>query len=169
MGLFQNFRKHVKENRPVPLVLTACTEGTVVPMEKIPDPAFGEGILGPCIAIEPPPDTGECRILSPANGVVTQCSETGHAIGLTCGDTEILLHAGIDTVQMAGQGFSPVVQVGETVQQGQVLLVMDAAEVRSAGYNAMVITVITETTGKITFTDQSSLQAGDILCTINIQ
>lgn len=168
MGLFQSFRKTVKENQRAPFVIAACLDGRAVPMEEIPDAAFADGILGPCMGIDPPEDAGECAIAAPADGVVTQCSDTGHAVGITCGTTEILVHAGIDTVQMAGRGFTLAVQPGETVKAGQTLLVMDAAMVRNAGFAPVVVTVITETPGRITFSGEARFHTGDTLCTITV-
>lgn len=170
MGLFQNFRKAVKETQSTGNTFSAaaCLSGHIVPMEKLPDPAFAEGILGPCAGIEPPEDAGECRILSPADGTVTQCSETGHAVGLACRETEILVHAGIDTVQMAGRGFSLSVKPGENVKTGQPLLVMDAAMVRAAGYSPVVVTVVTDTPGKISFSDKTEIHGGETLFTVSL-
>lgn len=170
MGLFQSFRKTTKEiqNTAQTMPVYACLTGRAVPMEKIPDPAFAEGILGPCIGIEPPEDAGECRITAPADGAVTQCSETGHAVGITCGGTELLLHAGIDTVEMGGEGFGLLVKPGDTVKKGQPLLVMDAAKVRAAGHPATVITIVTETAGQVSFSDQTEIRAGEVLLTIRL-
>ncbi|MBQ8642474.1 MAG: PTS glucose transporter subunit IIA [Clostridia bacterium] len=166
MGLFQNFRKTTKEKQRAAVSAAACLTGTVIPMEKIPDPAFSEGILGPCAGIDPPADAKECSLSAPLDGVVTQCSETGHAVGITCGETELLLHAGIDTVEMAGDGFSLQVKPGDPVEKGQILLVMDAEKVRAAGHPAMVITIITETGGTVSFSGKTEIQAGETLFTI---
>ena len=171
MGLFQAFRKTTREKQNTPaavLAVTACLSGRVVPMENIPDPAFSEGILGPCAGIEPPDGAGECALVSPVTGVVTQCSDTGHAVGITCGETEILLHAGIDTVEMQGEGFTLLVQPGDTVEQGQPLLRMDAEKIRAAGHPAMVITIVTETAGTVSFSAAEDIRTGDTLLTVTV-
>ena len=71
-------------------VLTACVGGTVVPMDQIPDAVFSQGIMGVCCGIEPE----DGRIYAPADGTVIQLTPTLHAIGLSIGDMEILIHAG---------------------------------------------------------------------------
>ena len=103
-----------------------------------------------------------------AIGTVTQCSETGHAVGLACGETEILVHAGIDTVQMAGRGFSLSVKPGENVKTGQPLLVMDAAMVRASGYSPVVVTIVTDTPGKVSFSDKTEIHGGETLFTVSL-
>ena len=150
------------------LRISACLSGAVVPMAEIPDPVFAEGVLGPCIGIRPPSAGSECVVTAPADGVVTQCSETGHAVGLVCGGTEILIHAGIDTVQLGGEGFTVSVKTGDTVRAGQPLLRMDTALVREAGYDTVVVTVITETPGTAAFTEQAEIRAGEVLFTVSL-
>ncbi|MBR3999744.1 MAG: PTS glucose transporter subunit IIA [Clostridia bacterium] len=120
--------------------ITSCVSGTVVPMEEIADDVFRDGILGFCVGIEP--DDG--KIYAPCDGVVTQVSETSHAIGIkTDYGAEILIHAGIDTVQMMGDGFSPKTSEGDRVSSGQLLLEFDPGKVREAGYGTTVITAVT--------------------------
>lgn len=120
-------------------VLTACVGGTVVPMDQIPDAVFSQGIMGVCCGIEPE----DGRIYAPADGTVIQLTPTLHAIGLSIGDMEILIHAGIDTVAMDGEGFTNQVREGQTVKQGDLLMTMDLEKVHAAGYPATVITIVT--------------------------
>ena len=146
----------------------ACLSGRVIPMKEIPDPAFAEGILGSCIGIRPAEEEREVLVTAPADGTVTRCSETGHAVGLACGDTEILIHAGIDTVQLSGKGFTLSVKEGETVRTGQPLLRMDTAPVRDAGYDPVVVIVITDTPGKAAFTERTEIRTGEVLFTVSL-
>jgi len=134
MGFLNRF----KQSKSV--TVAACASGAVVEMKNIDDPAFSEGILGFCCGIEP--DTGE--IFSPANGTITQISDTLHAVGIrTAEGCDILIHAGIDTVNMQGDGFTVFVNVGDKVAVGQPILSADLEKIRSVGYKTTVITAIT--------------------------
>ena len=84
------------------ITIAAPTAGTVVALESVPDPTFAQGILGPGIAIEP----AEGRIVAPADGTVDVMFETGHAVSMTTADgAELLIHVGIDTVQLEGKHY----------------------------------------------------------------
>jgi len=133
------FRK-TKPETAAPAVLTACTAGRTVPMEDIPDAVFSQGILGRCIGIDPV----DGRICAPADGRITQCTETRHAIGMqTDSGAEVLIHVGIDTVEMAGEGFTLFVEPGQQVQQGQLLLTADPVRIREAGHPAVTVIAVT--------------------------
>ena len=120
--------------------ILACTSGATVAMKDISDTVFSEGILGVCVGIDPDVE----KIISPADGVITQVSETSHALGINadCG-AEILIHVGIDTVQLMGEGFSVLVSEGEKVCAGKTLMTFDKNKIREAGYDPTVITAIT--------------------------
>ena len=169
MGLFQNFRKTTREKQNTAaapaLTIMAPLTGTIVPMEKILDPAFAEGILGPCVGIEPPAGEGKVCLLSPMDGTVSQCSDTGHAVGITSSDkkTAVLLHAGIDTVEMRGDGFLLQVREGDSVAAGTPVLTMDTEKVRAAGHPCTVIVIVTEAEIPVRCAVQELAQAGEIL------
>ena len=96
--------------------------GESLPLSEVPDPVFGSGAMGPGFAIQP--TDGEVR--APLSGVVETVFPTRHAIGLkTDSGLEILIHVGIDTVNLNGQGFSALVKQGERVTAGQPLLRAD--------------------------------------------
>lgn len=119
--------------------LTQPVAGAVLPLSAVPDPVFAQGTMGPGVAIEPSGDT----VVAPAEGTVTTVFPTGHAIGVTLDDgTELLIHVGIDTVDMKGSGFQPLVQQGERVHAGRPLLRFDAAAIRSAGYNPITPVIV---------------------------
>lgn len=120
-------------------VLAAPAAGEVVPMEKIPDEVFASGMLGVCCGIEP--EHG--RISAPLDGRVVQISQGGYGVTIL-GDNQlqVMVHGGIDTVMLRGDGFCPRVRVGDTVKKGQLLLEMDLERIAGAGYAAMVITVV---------------------------
>jgi len=114
-------------------------KGTVVPLKQVNDPTFAEEILGKGIAIEPE----EGRVLSPVNGTVVSVFETGHAVGLLSEDgAEVLIHVGLDTVQLQGKYFSVKKTAGDKVKAGDCLLEFDLEEIRSAGYDTITPVII---------------------------
>lgn len=141
MGFFDMFKKKSEPAAPAgPLVVAADARGTVVKMEDIPDEVFAQGILGPCCGIDP--EEGE--VFAPLDGEITQAPDTLHALGIL-GDNgvEVLIHVGVDTVEMKGDGFTSSVKLGDKVRKGQKLLTMDLEKIKAAGHPAVVITVIT--------------------------
>ncbi len=96
--------------------------GWLMPLDEVPDPVFAQRMLGDGVAIDP---TEGC-LYAPCDGEVTVLQPTGHAITLRAGDgVELLMHIGIDTVQLAGAGFDPQVKVGDQVRAGDVLIRFD--------------------------------------------
>ena len=94
-------------------------KGTVIPLSQVQDQAFSSGLLGKGAAILPE----EGILYAPADGEISAVFPTGHAIGMrTETGLELLFHVGMDTVQLAGKGFEPLVQAGDRVKQGQELL-----------------------------------------------
>ena len=135
MGFF-DFLKKTPEAAPAapafPMMLAADAKGTVVPMEQIPDEVFAQGILGKCCGIDP----AEGKVYAPVDGTITQAPDSGHALGIQgAGGVEVLIHVGVDTVEMKG----------DEVKKGQLLLEMDLAKIAAANHPAVVITVVTNT------------------------
>ena len=146
MGFFDFLKKSAEPAAPAapafPLVLAADAKGAVVPMVQIPDVVFAQGILGQCCGIDPT----EGKVYAPIDGEITQAPDSGHALGIQgIGDVEVLIHVGVDTVEMKGDGFSPKVKVGDKIKKGDLLLEMDLTKIAAAGHPAVVITVITNT------------------------
>lgn len=146
MGFFDFLKKSAAPAAPAeptfPMMLAADAKGTFVPMESIPDEVFAQGILGTCCGIDP----SEGKVFAPAGGEITQAPDSGHALGIMAdGGVEILIHVGVDTVEMKGDGFSPKVKVGDKVKKGDLLLEMDLDKIAAAGHPAVVITVVTNT------------------------
>ncbi len=119
----------------------APAKGIVVPMKEIKDDVFSGGVLGACIGVEP----AEGRIVAPADGKIVQVADTLHAIGIQAGPMEIIIHVGIDTVSMNGDGFESKVKQGQMVRKGEELLLIDLKKIANAGHPATVITVVTNT------------------------
>ena len=122
-----------------PAILGAPAQGAFVAMDQIPDEVFSTGVLGPCCGVEP--DTG--NVYAPISGKVTQVADTLHAVGLEAGGIELLIHVGIDTVDMAGDGFRVGVEEGQHIQKGELLLTMDLGRIRAAGHPATVVLAVT--------------------------
>ncbi|WP_448720709.1 N-acetylglucosamine-specific PTS transporter subunit IIBC [Microbacterium natoriense] len=113
--------------------------GTVVPLSEVPDPTFAQGIMGPGVAIQPSGDT----VVAPADGTIGATFDSSHAIALELDDgTELLIHVGIDTVQMKGDGFETLVTKGDRVTVGTPLLRFDTAKIEAAGYSAITPVIV---------------------------
>lgn len=139
MGILDRLKQKKAEPISFPAALGAVAAGTFVPMGEIPDAVFSAGVLGTCCGIEPE----EGRIVAPVGGKVTQVADTLHAVGLEAGGMELLIHVGVDTVDMNGRGFSCRVKEGQTVEKGQELLLVDLEEIRAAGHPATTILAVT--------------------------
>jgi phosphoenolpyruvate-protein phosphotransferase len=108
------------------IVLLAPLTGPVVPLANVPDPVFSGGMFGDGIGVDPL----EGRLVAPCDGTVTHLARTGHAVTLaTAEGAEILLHIGIDTVELNGKGFAPMVEQGAQVRAGDVLIEFDQDQV----------------------------------------
>lgn len=106
-------------------------DGKVLKLESIRDEAFASGVLGKGVAILP--EKGE--VYAPASGVVSALFPTLHAIGLTTDQgAEVLIHIGLDTVQLGGQGFEALVSQGDRVEKGQLMIRFDKAFLEEKGY-----------------------------------
>ena len=112
-------------------VLSACLNGTVVPLADVKDEAFASGVLGDGIAIEP--TDGE--LVAPADGEISSTFETHHAVGMTTTDgAELLMHIGIDTVKLGGKLFTYLVNEGDKVKKGQPLIRFELEAIKAEGY-----------------------------------
>lgn len=112
-------------------VLSACLNGTVVPLADVKDEAFASGVLGDGIAIEP--TDGE--LVAPADGEISSTFETHHAVGMTTADgAELLMHIGIDTVKLGGKHFTCLVNEGDKVKKGQPLIRFELEAIKAEGY-----------------------------------
>lgn len=112
-------------------VLSACLNGTVVPLAAVKDEAFASGVLGDGIAIEP----SDGELVAPADGEISSTFETHHAVGMTTADgAELLMHIGIDTVKLGGKHFTYLVNEGDKVKKGQPLIRFELEAIKAEGY-----------------------------------
>ncbi|MEY8370714.1 sucrose-specific PTS transporter subunit IIBC [Aerococcaceae bacterium 50-4] len=123
------------------LIATAPVTGHTKPLEEVNDPVFSQGMMGPGLAIIPD-ESGQ--VYAPISGKLSIASETGHAYGLV-GDSglEVLIHIGIDTVNLKGHGFTSQVKQGDQVTKGELLGSFDLAVIKEAGYDPDVMVLVT--------------------------
>jgi PTS system glucose-specific IIA component len=118
----------------------APVNGEIIPLEEVPDPVFNQKMMGEGIAFIP--KGGD--IVSPVNGTVIQVAPTKHAVGLRGEDgSEILIHVGLETVALKGEGFKAAVEMGQKVTVGQVLLKVDWDFIGSQAKSTITPMVIT--------------------------
>ena len=122
--------------------LTSVANGKVIGITKVPDQVFSQKFLGDGFAVIP--TTGE--FFSPASGIVTDVTSTLHAYCITSDDgLEILVHIGIDTVELKGTGFKPLVKRGDRVTQGDAIASANLELIKEKGYNITTVVAITNT------------------------
>lgn len=118
----------------------APTDGAVISLDEFPDEVFSAGVLGPGCGILP---SGNL-VTAPFNGVITQVIDTLHAVGLTSDSgVELLIHVGVDTVDMNGKGFQTDVKTGQKVLLGEPLIVFSRAEIEAAGHADAIAVIVT--------------------------
>ena len=146
-------------------ILLSPLEGEVVPLESIEDQTFASGMLGKGLAIIPSQGT----LKSPVDGEIIALFPTGHAIGLKSDSgIEILIHIGMDTVQLNGRGFSTKVTAGEHVQKGQVLIEFDQKLIQSEGYSLVTPVLVTnwEEFSDMTIENQQDIAFGQKMISV---
>ncbi|HEM4483652.1 TPA: PTS glucose transporter subunit IIA [Streptococcus suis] len=136
--------------------LVSPLSGDVVALENVNDPVFSSGAMGKGLAVKP----SEGVVYAPADAEVTIAFETGHAYGLkTVSGAELLIHIGIDTVSMNGNGFEKLVAAGDKVKAGTPIAKFDAAKIAEAGLDDTTMIIVTNTAD---FAEVSPLAEGTI-------
>lgn len=144
MGIFSKLFVSDKNDAAAPkcepLAVYAPIDGTVVPIAEFPDAVFSQEVLGPGCGILP---TGK-TVFAPFNGTVIQAADTLHAVGLASDDgMELLIHVGVDTVDMGGKGFRYYVKDGQKVRRGDKLIEFDGEVIKAAGHSDAIAVVVT--------------------------
>lgn len=145
------FKKKEAEKIYAPL------NGKIVKLEEVPDPVFSQKMMGEGIAIQPT----EGKVVSPVDGKIVQVMDSKHAIGIedTSGN-EILIHVGLETVELKGEGFNLHIQVGDSVTVGQLLMEFDLAYIEANAKSSVTPMVITNSgTSEKSFTLTNEQQA----------
>lgn len=146
-------------------VITAPIKGRIKPLNEISDKAFSSEAMGIGVAIVP----SEGKVFAPVSGTITTFFKTGHALGITSdGGAEILIHIGMDTVKLDGQGFTKKISEGAHVNKGELLLEFDIDAIKAAGYPIDTPVIITNTDAytDIVPTDADVVVIGDELITV---
>lgn len=130
--------KFLNKNKEIELI--SPITGNIIPLEEVPDPVFSEKMMGDGIAIEP----SEGKILSPIDGKIATIFPTNHAIGLVNKEgLEILIHIGIDTVELNGEGFNRIAEEGADVKKGDLLMEIDLEKIKNGGKSTITPIIIT--------------------------
>ena len=123
-----------------PGTVLAPVSGKAIPSEEIPDETFAAGVLGQGVGIQP----AEGFVAAPFDGEISSVAETRHAVGITSPDgMEVLIHVGVDTVAMNGEGFECFVQEGRKVKAGEKLIAFDRYKIAAAGHPDVVVVLVT--------------------------
>ena len=146
-------------------VLASPVKGKVVPLNKVEDAAFSEGALGKGIAVEPT----EGKVVAPCDGTIMTLFPTKHAIGIVSDNgCEILIHIGMDTVQLEGKYFDAHVKQGDKVKKGDVLVTFDMDAIKNEGYSLVTPVIITNTADYLDVVEvaNGNVSMGDDLLTV---
>ena len=120
--------------------IAQCTAGKVIPYTEIPDPTFAAGTLGQGVGIQPDDE----YVYAPIDGEISSVAESKHAIGISGeNDMEVLIHVGVDTVEMKGDGFEDFVKEGDKVKKGQRIMKFDREKIQKAGHPDTVVLLLT--------------------------
>jgi PTS system glucose-specific IIA component len=136
--------------------VTAPASGKAVPLSEVPDEAFAQGYMGEGAAIVPT----EGRIVAPFDGKVSHLIDTRHAVIVEhASGLQLLIHIGINTVALKGEGFKTLVNTGDAIRKGQPLIEFDPAVLSAAGYSLITPVVVTSEE----FTERVEVAYGDVL------
>ena len=159
MGLLDFLKPKSKTKSEIKI--EAPVSGKYLPLAEVPDEVFAQGVLGPGCGFQPT----EGVVYAPASGIITTIAETKHAIGMTATEgLEILIHIGMDTVKLNGEGFSVKVENGQKVNAGDVLLTFDMDVILKAGYELTSALVLTNASSfsEISFETGKNLEHGEV-------
>lgn len=137
--MFDSLKKMFEKNAKT-ISLKAVEDGRTIPMDEVNDQTFAQELLGPGIAIVPSNGT----VVSPINGTIATVMDTKHAVCIQGEDgLELIVHAGLDTVELNGKYYQTYKEIGDQVKAGDVLLEFDFEEITKAGYDVTTPIVIT--------------------------
>ena len=138
--MFDSLKKMFEKNAKT-ISLKAVEDGRTIPMDEVNDQTFAQELLGPGIAIVPSNGT----VVSPINGTIATVMDTKHAVCIQGEDgLELIVHAGLDTVELNGKYYQTYKEIGDQVKAGDVLLEFDLEEITKAGYDVTTPIVITK-------------------------
>ncbi|MDT0709427.1 beta-glucoside-specific PTS transporter subunit IIABC [Mammaliicoccus sciuri] len=155
----------VVQNEKLELDIKAPVVGNLVQLEDVPDPVFSEGLMGKGIAIEPAHNT----ICSPVDGKISMIAPSKHAIGInTLDGVEILIHIGLETVELNGKGFEVLVSEGDAISTGTPLIEFDKSSLEEQGYNTITPIIVTNSAefSEVIPSTKSKIDKDDIILNI---
>lgn len=161
--MFGKMLKKKEENTQISLY--APVNGELVTLENVPDPVFSQKMMGGGIAIKP---TDEL-VTAPIDGKIIQLFPTKHAVGIKAGNgAEILIHIGLDTVDLQGEGFTAYIKEGDSVKRGDKLVSFDYKTVEKKATSTIIPIVITNTDemNEIIPSDNQKVTVEDVILTI---
>lgn len=125
--------------------LEAPFPGSLVQLQDVPDPVFSQRMLGDGFAVEPAPDAGALQVRAPIAGRIVKVFGTGHAFAMVSdGGLEVMVHVGLDTVELKGEGFEALIEAGAQVTAGEPVLRADIAAIRAGGRSPVTPVVCTK-------------------------
>lgn len=139
--------------------------GEIVPLKEVADPVFAEGILGQGVAVRP--SVGE--VYAPADGVISAVIDSKHALGITTDSgAELLIHVGLDTVKLNGDGFEVLVNAGDHIKAGALLMKFDIGKIKAAGYDTITPVLVSNMAEFISLkaTEEKKVSHGQSLFTV---
>lgn len=157
------FKKKVKHE-----TLGTIASGQLMAITAVADQVFSQKMMGDGVAIEPTAD----QIVAPADGEITMIADTKHAIMMTTTEgLELMLHLGLDTVELQGKPFTVAVKVGDHVEAGAPLATMDLAAVKAAGKGTTVMTVVTnmDLVEQVDKVPDQAVQTGATVATVTLK
>jgi glucose-specific phosphotransferase system IIA component len=165
MGLFGFGKKKITD------VLNSPVVGKVQTLENVADPVFAQKVMGEGFGVVPNNE----KIYSPVTATVTSVFKTKHAIGLKTDDgLEVMVHMGLDTVELNGEPFEIKVNEGDKVEANTLIATMNLNKVKDAGKDTVVLTIVTNTADKLeraemTVNDTSSVDNGDAIMSVTLK
>ena len=153
MSNMKRFNKELEKN-----VIGSPLTGTAIAMKEVPDDTFAAEVLGKGMAVVPT----EGKVVAPCEGEISTLFETKHAVGITTKDgVELLIHVGVNTVELGGKYYETHVAQGDKVKPGQLLLTFDIEKIQAAGYNISTPVIIANTDD---YQNVIGLKTGNIKC-----
>lgn len=157
----------VEEKKPLveTIQLSSPLTGKVIPLSQVEDAVFSGGILGEGVALIPE----EGKVFAPVDGTISAITDTKHAVGITSEDgVEILIHVGLDTVQLGGEGFLLHCKVGDKVKKGALLLEFDMDKIKEAGFSLTTPVLVSNMSQFVSLkaSEKKQVKAGETLITI---
>lgn len=146
---------------PNTLEVFSPVDGVIIPVEQVPDPVFNERMLGDGVAVDPASNV----IFAPFDGKISNLNKGLHALVLTQNNFEVLIHVGLETVNLKGQGFKPFVKEGDAVKKGQKLLEFDRDFIAKNAPSSLVILVVTSPADTKITPASGQVKAGERLFT----